>query len=60
MEELRRCLEALPLCAEDCEEIAKLLAVVRMTEEMREMTAELKEIIAAHVIADPCARNTLD
>jgi hypothetical protein len=47
MEEDRKRLETFLLDADNCELIATLLAVVRMAEEMREMTAGLKKVIAA-------------
>lgn len=47
MDEDRKRIETLLLDADNRELIATLLAVVRMAEEMREMTAGLKEVIAA-------------
>jgi hypothetical protein len=47
MDEDRKRIEKLLLDADNRELIATLLAVVRMAEEMREMTAGLKEVIAA-------------
>lgn len=47
MDEDRKRFEKLLLDADNRELIATLLAVVRMAEEMREMTAWLKEVIAA-------------
>jgi hypothetical protein len=47
MEEDRKRLETFLLDADNCELIATLLAVIRMAEEMREMTAGLKKVIAA-------------
>jgi hypothetical protein len=46
MEENQNRLETLLQDAEDFKLIAKLLAVVRMTEQMREMTIGLKKLIA--------------
>jgi hypothetical protein len=47
MEEHQRNRETLLRGAEDCELIARLLAVIRMSEQMQEMTVGLKKIIAA-------------
>jgi len=48
MHEDRKRLENFLLDADNRELIATLLAVVRMAEEMREMTASLKDVIATH------------
>jgi hypothetical protein len=58
MEDHRRWLESLPLNAKDFALITKLLAVIRMTEQAREMTVDLKKIIAAQ--REPRARNLFE
>ena len=48
MDEDRKRLENFLLGADNRELIATILAIVRMAEEMREMTTGLKDVIAVH------------